>query len=122
MNNQRFSGQNRCQLQRNHRWKAYWTKELVRGPGERNTLNTWSNGRDIQLKMPAGKMKQRSRSMDRPCESSWTGAHENFQAREYDAGASQQQASGRQLGQAPTHFDTGKSVQINFEVGCAKLK
>jgi hypothetical protein len=26
--------------------------------------------------------------MDRPCESSWTGAHENFQAREYDAGAS----------------------------------
>jgi hypothetical protein len=27
--------------------------------------------------------------MDRPCESSWTGAHENFQAREYDAGQSQ---------------------------------
>jgi hypothetical protein len=26
--------------------------------------------------------------MNRPCESSWTGAHENFQAREYDAGAS----------------------------------
>jgi hypothetical protein len=33
-------------------------------------------------------MKQRSKSMDRPCESSWIGAHENFQAREYDAGAS----------------------------------
>jgi hypothetical protein len=27
--------------------------------------------------------------MDIPCRSSWTGAHENFQAREYDAGASQ---------------------------------
>jgi hypothetical protein len=25
--------------------------------------------------------------MDRPCESSWIGAHENFQAREYDARA-----------------------------------
>jgi hypothetical protein len=38
--------------------------------------------------MPAGKMKQKFRSMDRLCESLWTGAHENFQAREYDAGAS----------------------------------
>jgi hypothetical protein len=27
--------------------------------------------------------------MDRPCRSSWTGAHESFQAEEYDAGASQ---------------------------------
>jgi hypothetical protein len=26
--------------------------------------------------------------MDRLCESSYTGSHENFQAREYDAGAS----------------------------------
>jgi hypothetical protein len=26
--------------------------------------------------------------MDRLCESSWIGAHENFQVREYDAGAS----------------------------------
>jgi hypothetical protein len=26
--------------------------------------------------------------MDRPCGSSWTGAHEIFQAEEYDAGAS----------------------------------
>jgi hypothetical protein len=26
--------------------------------------------------------------MDIPCRSSWTGAHANFQAREYDAGAS----------------------------------
>ena len=33
-------------------------------------------------------MKQRYRSMDRPCRSSWIGFHENFQAREYDAGAS----------------------------------
>jgi hypothetical protein len=63
-------------------------KRVRKGPGERNTLNTWSSGRDIQLKMPAERMKQRSRSMDRLCESSWTGAHENFQAREYDAGAS----------------------------------
>ena len=26
--------------------------------------------------------------MDRPCRTSWTGAHENFQAEEYDVGAS----------------------------------
>jgi hypothetical protein len=26
--------------------------------------------------------------MDRACRSSWIGAHEDFQAREYDAGAS----------------------------------
>jgi hypothetical protein len=51
-------------------------------------LNTWSNGRDIQLKMPARRMKQRFKTMDRPCKISWKGAHENFQAREYDAGAS----------------------------------
>jgi hypothetical protein len=88
VNNQRFNGLNRCQLQRSHRWKAYWTKELAKGPEEGNILNTWSSGRDIQLKMPARRMKQKSRSMDRPCKSSWIGAHENFQAREYDVGAS----------------------------------
>jgi hypothetical protein len=27
--------------------------------------------------------------MDRPCTSSWIGAHENFQDRDYDAGSSQ---------------------------------
>jgi hypothetical protein len=32
-------------------------------------------------------MKQRFKSMDRPCKISWRGAHENFQAREYDVGA-----------------------------------
>jgi hypothetical protein len=116
VNNQRFNGPNRCQLQRNHRWKVYWTRESVRGPGERNILNTWSSGRDIQLKMPAGRMKQRFKSMDRPCESSWTGAHENFQAREYDAGASpttSKHGGRRQLGQAPTHFST---LQKCFEM------
>jgi hypothetical protein len=51
-------------------------------------MSIWSNGRTIQLKMPAGRMKRRYRSMDRPCRSSWTRAHEIFQAREYDAGAS----------------------------------
>jgi hypothetical protein len=40
--------------------------------------------------------------MDRPCKSSWTGAHEIFQEREYDVGASpthqaSQRGSGRQL-------------------------
>jgi hypothetical protein len=75
-------------LQRNHRWKAYWTKELAKGPEEGNILNTWSSGRDIQLKTPTGRMKKRSRSIDKLCESSWIGAHENIQAREYDAGAS----------------------------------
>jgi hypothetical protein len=46
--------------------------------------------------------------MDRPCRSSWTGAHENFQAEEYDAGASpahqaSQRGSGRQLDE-PTNI------------------
>ena len=40
------------------------------------------------MKMLAGIMKQRFRSMGRPCESSWTGVHANFQVREYNAGAS----------------------------------
>ena len=38
--------------------------------------------------MLAGKMKQKYRSMDTLCRSTWTGAHEIFQAEEYDAGAS----------------------------------
>ena len=42
--------------------------------------------------------------MDRPCKSSWTEAHEIFQAEEYDAGASpthqaSQRGGGRQLGE-----------------------
>ena len=40
------------------------------------------------MKMPAGRMKQRYRSMDIPCSISWIGAHEIFQEREYDVGAS----------------------------------
>jgi hypothetical protein len=63
-------------------------KRVARGPGKSNTLSIWSNGRTIQLKMSAGKARQRYKSMDRPCRSSWTGAHEIFQVREYDAGAS----------------------------------
>jgi hypothetical protein len=49
--------------------------------------------------------------MDRPCRSSWTGAHEYFQAEEYDAGASlTHQASQRveqkeQLDSASTNFE-----------------
>ena len=88
MNSQRFSGKSRCQLQRSHRWSGYWINEWVRELGRKNTLNIWSSGRAIQLKIPTGRMKHRFRSMDRPCKSSWIGAHENFQAREYDAGAS----------------------------------
>jgi hypothetical protein len=64
-------------------------KRVRKKPGESNTSSIWSNGRTIQWKMPAGKAKQRFKSMDRPCRSSWTGAHESFQAEEYDAGASQ---------------------------------
>jgi len=41
--------------------------------------------------------------MERPCESSWTGAHEYFQAREYDAGAS---TATSEHGTTPTHFGT----------------
>ena len=48
--------------------------------------------------------------MDRLYRSSWTGAHEIFQAREYHAGASQthqasKQGSGRQLDSASTSFE-----------------
>jgi hypothetical protein len=56
-------------------------------------MSIWSNGRAIQLKMPARRLKKKYRSMDRPCRNSWIGAHEIFQAREYDAGASHIQAS-----------------------------
>jgi hypothetical protein len=35
----------------------------------------------VKWKTPAGKMRQAFRSMDRPCRSSWTGAHENFEPR-----------------------------------------
>jgi hypothetical protein len=63
-------------------------KRVSKKTRRKNTLSIWSSGRTIQLKMPAGRLKQRYRSMDRLCTSSWIGAHENFQAREYDAGAS----------------------------------
>jgi hypothetical protein len=46
--------------------------------------------------------------MDRPCMSSWTEAHEKFQAREYDAGASPTSSEPawkrRIAGQAPAKF------------------
>jgi hypothetical protein len=88
MNSQRFSGKSRFQLQISHRWSGYWINECVRGPGRKNTLSIWSNGRTIQWKMPAGRLKQRYRSMKIPCKSSWKATHKNFQAREYGAGAS----------------------------------
>jgi hypothetical protein len=46
-----------------------------------------------------------------PCESSWTGAHENFQAREYDAGASPT----RQASQCGSGGQLDKPTQI-FEI------
>jgi hypothetical protein len=46
--------------------------------------------------------------MDRPCTSSWTGAHENFQAREYDAGASQASSAEAK--------DSWTSASANFEI------
>jgi hypothetical protein len=47
--------------------------------------------------------------MDRPCQSSWTGAHEIFQAEEYDAGAStthqaSQHGEKKQLDNASTYI------------------
>jgi hypothetical protein len=66
--------------------------------------------------MPAGKMNLKSRNIDRLCESSWKGAHENFQAREYDVGASLVASTygGRgQLGQVPAHFNTLERVFWN---------
>jgi hypothetical protein len=58
--------------------------------------------------------------MDRPCESSWTGAHENFQAREYDAGASP--TSKRAWGKRQRILAHDEKCLKCFEVGCAKLK
>jgi hypothetical protein len=48
--------------------------------------------------------------MDRPCRSSWTGAHESFQAEEYDVGASpthqaSRHGSRKTVGQANTNFE-----------------
>jgi hypothetical protein len=47
--------------------------------------------------------------MDRPCMNSWTGAHENFQGRENDAGASPTSSEParkrRTAGQASTNFE-----------------
>ena len=45
-------------------------KRISKRPREKSILNTWSNGRDIQLKMLVGKMKQKFISMDRLCRSS----------------------------------------------------
>jgi hypothetical protein len=74
-------------------------KRVSKKTRRKQYLSIWSSGRIIQLNMPAGRMKRRYRGMDRPCRSSWTGAHENFQAREYDAGASStHQASQRRSG------------------------
>jgi hypothetical protein len=62
------------------------------------------------LKIPAGRPKQRFKSMDRLCVSSWTGAHENFQAREYDAGASPTSSE-----PARRRRTTRKAPSTNFE-------
>ena len=64
--------------------------------------------------------------MERPCRSSWTGAHENFQAEEYDAGASlTHQASQRveqkgQLGSTSTHFEMLGNCCALFNKGIHK--
>jgi hypothetical protein len=59
----------------------------------------------------------RYRSMDRPCRSSWIGAHESFQAREYDAGASPtHQASQCRAKDSWTHAST------NFEITLKLLR
>jgi hypothetical protein len=49
--------------------------------------------------------------MDRPCMSSWTGAHESFQAKEYDVGAS---PTSSELARKPK--DSWTSANANFEI------
>ena len=110
VNSQGFSGRRRCRLQGSRRWRTHWTREPVRRPGGKNTMSIWSNGRAIQWKMPAGRMKRKYKSMDIPCKSSWIGAHESFQAEEYDAGASTNTSnepawSGRQLESQHQNFE-----------------
>jgi hypothetical protein len=53
--------------------------------------------------------------MDTPCESSWTGAHENFQARKYDVGASQ-------VSQRGDNRTAGKAPSTNFEITLKLLR
>jgi hypothetical protein len=71
------------------RRKEYF-EYLVKWKGHLVEDASWENEAEIK-------------SMDRPCESSWIGAHENFQAREYDAGAS---PTSSERGATPTHFGT----------------
>jgi hypothetical protein len=66
--------------------------------------------------------------MDRPCSSSWTGAHENFRAEEYDAGASlthqvsQRMEQEEQLDNANTHILKyfGKFLRLPLNEGIHK--
>jgi hypothetical protein len=69
------------------------------------------------LRIPIGRPKQRFRSMDRPCVSSWIGAHENFQAREYDAGASPTSSEPTQRRQTVI-----KVPSTNFEITLKLLR
>jgi hypothetical protein len=57
--------------------------------------------------------------MDRLYESSWTGAHEIFQARKYDAGASPMLS---EHGASTTHFEHMINCLKLLKIGCAKLK
>jgi hypothetical protein len=66
----------------------------------------------IQLKMPAGRMKQRFRSMDRPCRSSWTGAHEIFKR-----GSMMQEHRPHQASQRGRRWTAGKrQPKFFFEI------
>jgi hypothetical protein len=57
--------------------------------------------------------------MGRLCEISWIGSHENFQVREYDAGAS---PTTSERGERTNAFWHMMNCLKCFEVGCAKLK
>jgi hypothetical protein len=54
--------------------------------------------------------------MDRPCVSSWEGAHESFQVREYDAGASPTSSE-----PAWKPKDSWTSANENFEISLKLL-
>jgi hypothetical protein len=68
--------------------------------------------------MLAERAKRKSKSMDTPYVRSWTGAHENFQAREYDAGASQASQRGfqRQREKRPTqNFEIASKLLLDLK-------
>jgi hypothetical protein len=111
MNSQRFSGRKQMPVAEKPQMERILDKRIGKKTRRKEYFEYLVKWKAIQLKMPAGRLKQRYRSMDIPCRSSWTGAHESFQAREYDAGASPTSSE-----PARKARDSWASASTNFEI------